>query len=119
MVIKLTEDLEKQICTYVGQGNTFERACRLVGLNDKIYRLWKTRGEKEKSGKYFKLLQNAKVAEDKYKAFNIATILTAAKGGSWQASAWLLERNYPVEFGKQQHTCSNSSTKMAKNAGLE
>ena len=97
---KLDDELQKKIIRYISQGNTYDRACKLVGISERVFYYWKEAGEKAKSGKYFHFLQEVKKAEAKFIAYHTANI-TQHSQQNWQASAWLLERKCPKEFGKK------------------
>lgn len=48
-----------------------------------------------------KLVESLKKAEAQFKAVHVNNIIQAGKEKRhWQASAWLLERKYPKEYGK-------------------
>lgn len=113
---KLTEELQKEICTYIEQGNTYDRACRLAGISDSIFYDWKAKGEKDKSGKYSEFSEAVKKAGDVFKAWNIAIIMKAAQDSTWQAAAWLLERKYPEEFGRRDRVAISMDSQLAKYA---
>ena len=98
----MTEELQAKICGYIEKGNTFHRACTLTNISDSVFFKWRAHGEKAKSGKYFQFFHVVKKAEEKFKAWNIQQIMSAAKKGNWQAAAWLLERKYPDEFGRRE-----------------
>ena len=111
---KLTEELQAEICKYIEQGNTYDRACRLTGISDSIFYLWKAEGEKSESGKYFEFLEAVKKAADLFKAWNIGVIMKAAQENTWQAAAWLLERKYPEEFGRRDRFSITVDDKIGK-----
>jgi len=114
---KLTEELQTEICEYIASGNTFKRACRLSGISDSIFYDWKAKGEKEKQGKYSEFLDTIKRSSEKFKQTNIDIIQQAAKGGTWQAAAWLLERKHPEEFGRRDRInidLNSQEDKLAK-----
>ena len=99
--------MEKEICQYIEIGNTFERACRLVGISDRAFTDWRQRGEgthptRSKTPRYERFVLAVKAAEEKFKAVTVALILREANNGTWQAAAWLLERKYPEEFGRRE-----------------
>lgn len=39
-------------------------------------------------------------AKSERKAVMVQTITKAAQGGTWQAAAWYLERQYPAEYAR-------------------
>ena len=110
---KLTDILVKEICEYIATGNTFERACRLSNISESIFYDWKAKGEKEKQGKYLDFLEAVKKAEEEFKKTNIDIILNAAKDGTWQAAAWLLERKHPEEFGRRDRVAISMDSKLS------
>jgi len=99
---KLTPELQKEICGYISVGNTFERSCILANIAEKTFYIWKSKGRESKNGKYVQFLQAVKKAEEEFKRHHIANIAKASDKGIWQASAWLLERKYPEEFGRRE-----------------
>ena len=111
---KLTDILVKEICEYIATGNTFERACRLSNISESIFYDWKAKGEKEKQGKYLDFLEAVKKAEEEFKKTNIDIILNAAKDGTWQAAAWLLERKHPEEFGRRDRVAISMDSTLLK-----
>lgn len=44
---------------------------------------------------------------------NVALIAQAARGGSWAAAAWLLERHYPERWGRVLRTSVEPATELA------
>jgi hypothetical protein len=63
---------------------------------------WITKGEKQSTGLYLDFLVAIKRAEAFAVAEAIESIRNASKDGTWTASAWLLERRYPEQFGRQR-----------------
>lgn len=98
---KLTPELQGEICQYIAGGNTFERACILVGIHRVTFMRWRNKGQIAKSGKFCDFCNAVKRAEEQFKAHNIDLIQQAANK-QWQAAAWLLERKYPEEFGRRE-----------------
>jgi len=111
---KLTDILVKEICEYIATGNTFERACRLSNISESIFYDWKAKGEKEKQGKYLDFLEAVKKAGEEFKQTNIDIIQQAAKDGTWQAAAWLLERKHPEEFGRRDRVAISMDSTLLK-----
>ena len=63
-------------------------------------------------------LESVKKAEEKAKAYHLQQIRKASENGSWQASAWYLERKHPNEWGKQQRVELEHSGKVEQDVNL-
>ena len=50
--------------------------------------------------KYVQFFHKVKKASADFRAYHMLKIREAGDSGTWQASAWLLERCYPEEFGR-------------------
>ena len=87
---KYTEENLKIILDSIAMGMTQKDAAILAGIGEDTLSRWKT----TKEGFADKLHQK----EMECKQRNIALIQKAAKGGTWQAAAWWLERKYSDEF---------------------
>lgn len=98
---KLTDEIIQKICTVVAEGNYYKTAALSVGISEATFYNWKKRGEEVKSGKYLEFLELLKKAEAKSEAKYLGVIKDAANDGTWQASAWWLERRYPDRWGKK------------------
>lgn len=106
---KLTPDVHERIVALTRAGNFMETAAAAAGIDRETLRQWLKKG--------------ARVLEDsddpkelKFKAFadavteaagaSEATLLTlisnSARGGTWQAAAWILERKFPDRYGRRQ-----------------
>lgn len=102
--LKLTPELQKEFCAYVASGLTKKGAADAVCITETCLYSWIKRGqadkEKGKNTIYAQFYESVKKAEAKFKLTHIKNIKTAADDGTWQASAWLLERCYRDEYGK-------------------
>ena len=56
-------------------------------------------------------MQLVKKAEEKAKAYHLQQIRKASENGSWQASAWYLERKHPQEWGRRQQIDMDAQVK--------
>jgi len=115
----LTKEMQKEICGYIENGNTFVTAYKLAGISESIFYLWKQLGEKDllegNETIYSEFLASIKKAEEKFKAWNIQQIMNAGKKPQyWHANAWLLERKYPDEFGKKEKQEHSGKIKIEK-----
>jgi hypothetical protein len=104
--LALTYELIEEICTYIENGNSNNDTCKLVGISDSSFYSWLADAEKFQKGEEVQdgeikldLLDNIKRAEAGFKAFHINNI-TKSSRKEWTASAWLLERKFPKEFGR-------------------
>lgn len=86
----------------ISNGMTQKDAGILAGVSEDTISLWK----KQKPDFSEKLLQK----ELEFKQSHILNIQIKAIEGTWQASAWLLERKFPKEFG-QRHELDDEAKK--------
>lgn len=101
----LTEELQREICGYIENGNSYTTAYRLAGIGETTFHEWKSKGEKDieagKESVYAEFAVAIKRANEKCKAWNVQQIMNAAGDKKhWTAAAWLLERKWPEEFAK-------------------
>ncbi len=89
---KYKPDVVAAICEALRNGLTQRRACAVAGINEDTYYAWL----KDKPG-FSDVVKNA---EADCIAANLAIIRGAAKDGNWTASAWILERRFPHEYGR-------------------
>ena len=75
-------------------GMTIELASKYAGIEQKTFYNWMNRGRRENEGIYFQFLQAIEKAIAKSALVNMAIIQKAAKEGTWQASAWIMERRH-------------------------
>jgi len=128
---KLTEARIQAICKAIEIGMTQERAATLAGISKDTFYRWKSTGEKAKSGLYLTFSDSLKKANVVAEVRHLNNILKHAMGGSkivetrtttsangsvtniitkkealgsWQASAWYLERKHPDMYGRNRIT---------------
>ena len=70
-------------------------------LNHQTYYNWIEKGKKGDK-RYVDIVDAIKTAEASFKKHHVGNIGMAADNGVWQASAWLLERKYPEEYGRRE-----------------
>lgn len=91
---KFTPQRVQQLLKAISDGLPYKAACNLTGICFDTFNEWK----KENS----EFLDQVKKAEAEAIVRRLKTIEQAAEMGSWQASAWLLERRHPDMFGKPE-----------------
>lgn len=108
--IKLNQDLVNEILTYKENGLSDADVCDMVGISQNTFYKWLKEADTgvcvDNPNRPVPMLElkrelreGLKRAQAAFKAYHIQNITKAAKK-SWQASAWMLERMYPKEFGR-------------------
>ena len=98
---KLTLEVQMKICEYIKAGSYPEAAALAAGISRRSIRRWLERGEKSRSGPYHDLVLAIGRARAIAQVANAAVVSKAAKAGDWRASAFLLERTDPENWGKR------------------
>jgi hypothetical protein len=126
------DDTKDTLLRAISSGLTYKDACAFAGISEGTFYNWKAKAEEAKSGKFFEFLKDIKKANLKAKASHLNNIKSAAFGGEdvveerievdakgdtvskttttkktarqWVASAWILERRFPEEFGRNRET---------------
>ena len=113
MMAKLTPARQKKITDLLRAGNSRECASRSAGISKSTFYLWMTKGRDSKRGAYSDFVDAIEKAEQEAEAFHVANIARAASNGTWQASAWWLERVKHERYGRRQAmTHSKTPTKL-------
>ena len=106
---RLTKLLIEQLATYIENGNFAQDACKLADVSEAGYYKWLATGRAILEGEIEKTRANAltvelveaiKNADAKFKAYHLSNINRASRT-TWQASAWMLERRFPEEYGRR------------------
>lgn len=104
---KLNDELIEKITKAVAMGLTNNAVCDYVGINEATFYSYMNQGtedcEKGKETQFSKFLKSYKRAKADFRIFHMAKIRQAAETGSWQASAWCLERCCPDEYGANKN----------------
>lgn len=103
---KLNKALIDEICTYIENGMTNRDACDLCNINEVSFYRWLRQAEEvDDNGqpipkyKWQRELKGALAkAQASFKAYHVKSIIKASRK-NWTASAWLLERKFPAEYG--------------------
>lgn len=87
-------------------GMSIKSACDYADISEEAFFYWQREGDKElaagrEKGKHAQFLKRYKKAKAEFQARHMARITQAADDGTWQASAWLLERRCPEEFAQR------------------
>ena len=102
--LKLTRKLVDQIVELKRDGLCDADIIAAIGVHPSTFYRWLKEGEDAKGGVKRALYEEIKKAEAYYKKSLLTTIKDAAMSRAqyWTAAAWLLERKYPMEYGKME-----------------
>lgn len=104
--IKLTPELQDQICRLLAAGNYIETVCDLVGIHESTFYNWMKRGERgwkqDQDAGFLEFFKAVKKARAQAEVMSLAHIRKAGLDGQWQADAWFLERSFPDRWGRRR-----------------
>lgn len=98
---KLNPTIKKQIGDNITLGMPLKFAAEAAGISEATFYNWMNRGESESKGQFFEFHEYIKECQSKAVQLHLKLITKAATDGAWQASAWILERRHPEEFGRK------------------
>lgn len=89
---KYSEPLVTALCAIIEGGTTIKLACDAVGITTETYNQWN-----KNNLEFADAVKKARATG----AQNLLNdIKTAGRSGTWQASAWILERSYSEHYGR-------------------
>jgi transposase-like protein len=112
----LNEQRQEAIATMLRAGAYIDDACRAVGIHRTTFYNWLQRGniqrERLNAGleiesdeqPFLDFLDTIEEADAEGIIGHVMNIDNAAKNGTWQASAWILERKQPRKWGRYDRT---------------
>jgi len=92
----LTKGVVEDLRMYITRGLPEKQACDLSGVDFEVYGRWKKR--------YPLFKQFIDKCHAIAEADALRYIQNAMEGGTWQASAWMLERKWPSRYGRRDVT---------------
>ena len=115
---KLTPETTKKLIDAIKIGATYEHASQYAGISYPTLRRWMVAGEKANKGEYHDFYNSVKKAESDAVVISLAEIKKAVQDGTWQAAAWLLERRYPNDYGRQIQRVEHTGEMGVNVAGI-
>lgn len=112
----LNPERQKAIITMLEAGGYVDEACQAVGIDESTYYNWLKRGKDEedrinagiaptpKETPFFEFFKAVRQAQAEGIMSHLMNIDHHAKNGTWQASAWILERKQPRKWGRFDRT---------------
>ncbi len=94
-------------------GMSIKSACEYAGISEEVFYYWQRKADEEESagrpGKHCEFIRKYKKARATFQARHLSRITQASDDGTWQASAWLLERRIPDEYGQRSNVSLDDS----------
>lgn len=97
---KLTPEVAAAICETIAAGNYIKTALAAAGVRPGTYDGWVAYARKQPDSIYAEFVDLMEQARAQAEASNVRVIKEAA-AKTWQAAAWLLERQYPERWGRR------------------
>ena len=120
---KLTNDVIEDICNWLKLGYYQEDAATMAGISASTFYDWMKKGDEGQKAlesgtssslpaiqedseieivdMYSEFSEAVKKARAEAEGAHLRNIRRAADNGTWQASAWWLERSFPKKWGKR------------------
>lgn len=96
----LDESVWARLNQALSVGAYIEDACVFAGISSRQFRRWRELAEQDVEP-YASRWEEIAKSESQAIVRNLFNIQNSANNGSWQASAWILERKYPEKFGRK------------------
>ena len=96
----LDESVWQRLNQAISVGAYIEDACVFAGISSRQFRRWRELAEQGVEP-YAEKWEEINNSESQAIVRNLFNIQNASNNGTWQASAWLLERKYPDKYGKK------------------
>lgn len=98
----INDDIINKIEEALLAGNYILTACEWAGISKDAYYDWLHKGEDPEADDIYKrFADTVKKARAEAEVRNVANIQRAANSGTWQASAWWLERSFHERWGRK------------------
>lgn len=97
-------EIRKKLIAGIYLGLNFDDAAQYADITRGTFYNWRRWAKKSPKGKYGRGFGEFSKALIAGKAKHLKNISDAGDDGTWVASAWLLERRYPEEFGLLKRT---------------
>lgn len=110
---KLSPELTAQIVERIIDGSPPSIAANLSGISSSTFFSWMAKG-RNCEGEFSEFLEAVERAFSQSMALRLGNINRAALKGDWRASAWLLEKMAPEEFGRTRKKIQEWETQSNK-----
>jgi len=107
----LDESVWQRLNQAISVGAYIEDACIFAGISSRQFRRWRELAE-QGIEPYAERWEEINKSESQSIVRNLFNIQNASNNGTWQASAWLLERKYPEKYGRKETVNVESNNKQ-------
>tara|TARA_R110002020_G_scaffold275776_1_gene490981 strand:+ start:1119 stop:1613 length:495 start_codon:yes stop_codon:yes gene_type:complete len=97
----MDESVWQRLNQAISVGAYIEDACNFAGISSRQFRRWRELAEQGVEP-YAERWGEINKSESQSIVRNLFNIQNASNNGTWQASAWLLERKYPEKYGRKE-----------------
>ena len=97
----MDESVWQRLNQAISVGAYIEDACIFAGISSRQFRRWRELAE-QGIEPYAERWEEINKSESQSIVRNLFNIQNASNNGTWQASAWLLERKYPEKYGRKE-----------------
>ena len=104
------EQIWQRLNQALSVGAYIEDACIFAGISSRQFRRWRElaeQGVEPYAGRWVEIQRSDSQAVIR----NLFNIHNAGNSGSWQASAWILERKYPAKYGRREQISLSDNSK--------
>lgn len=97
----MDESVWQRLNQAISVGAYIEDACVFAGISSRQFRRWRELAEQGVQP-FAERWEEINKSESQSIVRNLFNIQNASNNGTWQASAWLLERKYPEKYGRKE-----------------
>lgn len=123
---KFTVEVRQKILDSITAGATYDLAAQFAGVSYDTFNTWmkKAKRENSKDPEQAAYVAFANAVEQANAQMAVSALTAIQLSGEWQARAWILERRFPEQYGKQLTVDISIDTeikklkKIAKNLGV-
>jgi hypothetical protein len=107
----MDESVWQRLNQAISVGAYIEDACIFAGISSRQFRRWRELAEQGVQP-FAERWEEINKSESQSIVRNLFNIQNASNNGTWQASAWLLERKYPEKYGRKETVNLESNNKQ-------
>jgi hypothetical protein len=104
--LKLNKELIEKAHNLISEGHYAVVVCTYLGIDESTFYKWINKAKQDieanKKSIYVEFFQSINEAEAKAEMRHLKNIAKSANDGTWQASAWLLERKHKNRWSNKQ-----------------